>query len=120
MLVRVETRTSSPCRMPRAARARCSAVVPLEVDTPNSLSEYRANSSSNLAMYSPKKPEIAPLLNASLTHSDSAAPREGCATGMRRFMSVPWEGDAFTHGTPGASRAEKYRFRIPCHRVDPS
>ena len=79
--------TSSPGLTPRASRARCSAVVPLEQVTACSVPQNSANASSNLVTYLPSE-ETQLVCTQSVTYFSSLPTRAGFEMGMnsRRFV----------------------------------
>ena len=88
--VRSGIMTSSPLPMPRAARARCNAVVPLLTLTPCPDPQNAANFSSNFGMYFPRL-EIQLLSMQSRTYSFSFPFRYGSATGINVPIAVYWQ-----------------------------
>src|SRR5512137_1294073 len=73
--------TSSLAPIPKAAKARCNAVVPFVVDTPCLHPQYSANPFSNSGMYLPAD-EIQLVFRHSLTYSHSLPVSSGSHTGI--------------------------------------
>src|SRR4030042_2483915 len=81
IIVKAGAITSSPFLIPRDARAKCNAVVPLVVDTPDMKPQYCANLCSNSPMYLPREEIQLPLMQ-SVTYSNSFPARYGSHTGI--------------------------------------
>src|SRR5262245_54772489 len=81
MKVSVGTITSSPGPIPRAIKARCNAVVPLEQDSAWFTSQYSAKAVSNCSIYLPVE-EIQVDSRQSRTYAFSLPAKAAAATGI--------------------------------------